>query len=585
MAKKNFPAAVEAPASRGQLQASDLLPEAHIARLKTLNGVLVKNTVENREQIHQLRSELSSLAADNDILDATACDIFRVVLSSSLSDAVARSTVEMDAAAETVEKMLKKAESVTAELNSVRMRLLDVTREKDRIERDMERVVKERDLSRIDLEEKRKELVNLEKTFQSSQRAHAQLLKQKKITDAKFSKLEEELQSARHDKDLLKRCRDEDKNLAEKLVREMEAMISQKDEDMGSLKGENKENAAKISAFEEECRFLKAIRGQLDNEVCGKEASLKKLKEEREELFASYEEIKTSYLKIEEDHKKKLTEFGRLEKEKLDSEKTFEVKQKEMTMQINELKGNITKMAAEKILVDQRSANYQIQIGKLQAEISELQFARKSLEDIHRSCNEKIARKDAYFAAVQKERNLKGEEAVALTMQIEPCIEQIQKQLNHLTTENEETKKHITSLMEEKALLEKLLECSKQEFQGVEKKLKTLKDASGQVFALLKTTTDEVMDEERTQENCASREIEVEIENDEEMKLFVKNLEAMKLAMKGKDTKIKDLNNELELLELSVAYAKNKGSIWKWLFPATTTIFAAVSLAYAARAR
>ncbi|KAI0504339.1 hypothetical protein KFK09_015291 [Dendrobium nobile] len=550
--KKNVPVAVEAPASGGEVVASDLSPEAHMTNLKDLNRFLLKDTVERREQIHQLRSELAALAADRDILNETERDVCGIVLSSSISDAAARSTAEMDAAAETAGKMLKKAESIAAELNAAEMQLVVVGREKDKVERDLERVTEERDLSRSGLDEKCKDYVDLEESFRL-------MSTEREVADAKCGKLEEEgrrmkeeLRSVMREKDLLERSREDAKHLVEKLRREMEVLKSQKVVDMDTLNANNKANASKVEALEEECRLLKETIGQLENEVG--------------DLKVSSEERKEENLK-----------------EKLELEKAFDMKEKEMALQINELKEKMTMMEGEKNKVE-------IQISSLQAEISVLQSARKSLEDAHSSCCEKIALKESYCADMQREKNLKAEEIVSLQMQLneslknlhimEITIEELQRELNRVTAENEEAKKQIDCSKVEKASLKKHLETSNQRLQDAEKKLKSLEDSSGQVFAMFKKITAEV----RTQENHINRVNEiVEVDNDEERELIVDNLEAIKVAVKRKETIIKDLNQKLELLQLSVAHEKNKRRIWKWLFSATTGIFAAASLAYAAK--
>ncbi|XP_020586837.1 putative leucine-rich repeat-containing protein DDB_G0290503 [Phalaenopsis equestris] len=519
--------------------------EAQMENLKTLNNRLLKVAADGRKKNEKLRSELASLAADHEILDVTEREVFRLVL----SEATARTT-------EMTGKMLKKAELAATELHEAERRLLAMAREKDEVKSFLERTAKERDLSRSDLDEKRKEVEEL-KTFIPSLE---QVRKEKQVADAKCGKLEEELQSAMHEKDFLERILEDNKQLVEKLVREMVLMKIEEGVDFDVLKTENEENCSKISALEEERRSLKEVRGELENELCGMKVSVKKLEEEKVEAW--------------EDHKRNMTELGRLEKEKLELQKKFDLKEEETALQMNELKRNMTKMAAEKDFVDQASAKYEIQISNLQAEISKLQSARKSLEDAHSTCSEKLAVIEDSRAAMQRKMN----QAVAQEMLL-------QKKLNHLTTENVDTKKRINSLIFEKASLEKQLEISNQGLQDIEKKLKISEDASSQVCSLLKKMTAEVMDAERTQANYNSRERGLEIENYEEIKLFVDNLDAIKLAMKDKDARIKDLNQGLELLQVSVTCGKSKWGIWKWLFPATTTIFAAVSLAYAARAR
>ncbi|PKA54934.1 hypothetical protein AXF42_Ash000770 [Apostasia shenzhenica] len=100
----------------------------------------------------------------------------------------------------------------------------------------------------------------------------------------------------------------------------------------------------------------------------------------------------------------------------------------------------------------------------------------------------------------------------------------------------------------------------------------------GQVLSLVRNIA-----AEEAQEN-QYRITEEKMEYDEMIQSLEKELEAIKFALKSRNTKIEDLNREL--LRISMVDAqKSKGGLWKWLCPATTTIVAAVSLAYAARAR
>lgn len=45
------------------------------------------------------------------------------------------------------------------------------------------------------------------------------------------------------------------------------------------------------------------------------------------------------------------------------------------------------------------------------------------------------------------------------------------------------------------------------------------------------------------------------------------------------------MNRELKVLQDEVAKAKKMGGMQKWLYPATTTVLAAISFAYAAKGR
>jgi len=62
------------------------------------------------------------------------------------------------------------------------------------------------------------------------------------------------------------------------------------------------------------------------------------------------------------------------------------------------------------------------------------------------------------------------------------------------------------------------------------------------------------------------------------------DIRKLKAALDEKKGKIDTLSKEIELLQLAVAEAqKKKGGIWTWLYAATTTMVAAISLIYATR--
>ncbi|KAI0528738.1 hypothetical protein KFK09_001280 [Dendrobium nobile] len=111
-------------ASAAAATGTSLSKEIH--DLKTLNSKLVKEVTELRKQIEHL--------ADRDITDSIERDVFSLSLSSTLREAEARSKAQIAEAA-------YKAESATAELNAMEMRLLSLLREHDELERELELII------------------------------------------------------------------------------------------------------------------------------------------------------------------------------------------------------------------------------------------------------------------------------------------------------------------------------------------------------------------------------------------------------------------------------------------------------------
>lgn len=59
----------------------------------------------------------------------------------------------------------------------------------------------------------------------------------------------------------------------------------------------------------------------------------------------------------------------------------------------------------------------------------------------------------------------------------------------------------------------------------------------------------------------------------------------LKVTIDGKHEKIVGLEKEIDILHLAIVEANKKGGFWSWIYPAATTILAAISFIYAARAR
>lgn len=59
----------------------------------------------------------------------------------------------------------------------------------------------------------------------------------------------------------------------------------------------------------------------------------------------------------------------------------------------------------------------------------------------------------------------------------------------------------------------------------------------------------------------------------------------LKVTISGKNEKIVGIEKEINILQLAIAEANKKVGFWCWIYPAATTILAAISFIYAARAR
>lgn len=173
---------------------------------------------------------------------------------------------------------------------------------------------------------------------------------------------------------------------------------------------------------------------------------------------------------------------------------------------------------------------------------------------------------------------------------MEKRIEETSKELARVRSECEtvlEEKKELESryklLRKDKDSVQKELSEAKQALNKLRAKLESVGMNSEQALTMLKNTAAVLCQSGGDcdyKDNVVTGERKLENETEQ----YASELEAIKKAFRHKETMVEDMKQQVGLLQNCVADAHKKKSFWT-VVSSATTIFAAISIAYVARAR
>lgn len=645
----------------------DLSPDK-MECLKTLNGLLVKETVERRQQVEHLRSLLADLADDHTFLAGVEHDVNRLVLSSGLA--------ERELTVRQVEANLLSlqatVDSMAEELRSGGERLEMVVREKDKLKKSLDRALLEKDSSLVDLDRKEKERRDLEaKVWELETRItaigenHGKLEMERNDLVEQGKKREEAIYSLFEEKASMEASLNEYQQSVESIGRRMEEVIKIKQEELESVKTSREAIAAKVTALEGEChnlienniRLEAEVNGSKDaiylmkkgeeglqneiaemeernakateelrSEVAKKEALVAKvlalerelqnlsgnnqrleveansskctvelMKKEEKELRSKVAEMEKRNEKVTEELKRLQTELGALEKEKEEMQIDYKEQMMVSAKELDNLRTRMGETEREKDAIEGARAVQESEIGNLQKELRHLQSTVHELQVLckdHTNTNTQLqAERDSACRDLDLQKVANGclrvqiEEFKKRNNEVEEEMQQLQQALSDFALKEEGRKVQSDALKEEKGSVEKKLIATQQSLEDMERKIKAANTNSQRALYLLKSTTKMMHGLVEVKEKAIEMDLGSEEEKDEEMQPFVKELETIKVAFKSRVGKIEDMNRELEVLQHAMAEAQKKAELRKWLYRATTTVFAAISFAYVAKSR
>ncbi|KAH7654280.1 Lung surfactant protein D coiled-coil trimerization domain-containing protein [Dioscorea alata] len=382
-------------------------------------------------------------------------------------------------------------------------------------------------------------------------------------------------------------------DMAKKRMEEMELYIKQL---------EGAKSAAEEEKKDVEVHFEWKIQGMLV-EIDGLNVRIAEVGREREALERKLAETEADACRLtqsfnsgidslkgriaELEHCVKVLEGERdsAEEEKQGMEIGFELMKQDMVANIEELKQRIVAFGNERQVFERKLA----EMDSLRGRVKELELCVKTLEKIRDAVEEekrdikemfesktqgmvadmnllndkiadigkerdvferKLAEKEDYARQLERDGEkiahglrMQIEELKTTNSVIEENLQELEGMIKNVQLDNEVKNKSVVALTQEKEL--------------IERKLKASESKSTRFLTMLRSMEDENVNSDYD-------------DMDEEVRNFAAEMKVIRDSFESRLAKEK---------------AKNDGKLWGWVYPATSTIVAAISLAYAARGR
>lgn len=586
-------------------------PSDKLERLKSLNALLLKETVEKRQQMETLvqakealeaeliRSTQEKRALETELArageESVGLEVEKVVLRDFVETQVAQmgDGVERVKSEKEVEIGFLKREvsKLMGSLENERDMVSRVCRERDDLKRDFDSLVKEAN----GLKEK---VVDTEKRERLVKEEVEKLKMQCKGLMEERIERESAVEALKREKVLAERKLVESEKLIEDLKSRTERIANEKNES----EREKSELEVRIGVLEKEVGEKNEIVLDLRREV--EELRAKILESEKfigESMKEMEREIES--LKEENEEKKRSMEKLQLQFDEVDMALKMAI------MEINDKELRIEELVRKKNEIEEVSVNQKNEIVKLHNEVGELRDALFALRTSSRDQEEKnnqlfsevSSHKDALDrVTLQRNEAQKGfgeerknvESLKLVISEKEKRIEEITKEWRILKNENEKllektkaTESRLESLVKERDTSQKSLLEVQSRMEEWKAKVESAGINSERALAMLKKTAAMVSPSQSEQGTNGKKEVLInERKLEEEDQPYVAELEAIQNAFKNKEKMVEDMKQQVEYLKRSAAEARKQKSFWT-LFTSATTVFAAATVAYVAKGR
>ncbi|CAH8326894.1 unnamed protein product [Eruca vesicaria subsp. sativa] len=552
--------------------------EEKFQNLKSLNAILLKQTVEKRQQIESLFQEKETLESELTRSGAVTTQLREELRGSGDESLVLR--LEMDLFVGIVESRLR--EMLVRERSERECEVKDLMGKLEEERGELVRVCGERDLKSEEVNRLKERVVKMEmkerflgEEVDDLKAENGRMVKEMEKRDELIemvnkerSSLEKTLEEKVREIDLVKR---EMKGLS---MEKMEVEMVNRDQKEMIVKLEKKvENLSEV--VESLTREEKGLRDQ----VIGLEKDLDevmekaKAREERIVELAKEKSIKVSEIEgllAENVSIKKQMEMAL--KQSSEKEKLADQFAREQKAEFDEM----SKLADEQkhVLVQLRNDyNDQIKTSeKLSCKVSQLKDALALVE---------VERDNAGKALVEekKSRLALKEKVVELEKMIQASgkeLEKIKAERGRLTKEKKELENRSEAVKKEKGILQKDLVELKKAMGVLKTELESAGTNAKRGLTMLKTVSSLLCGQDNKKGEQKRGEKGVDS--------YSVELEAIKKAFKNKESMVEEMKKEIETMEHSVKDAHDKKSFWT-LVSSITTLFMAASVAYAAAIR
>ncbi|KDP23571.1 hypothetical protein JCGZ_23404 [Jatropha curcas] len=593
-------------------QSSKEDPEEKLQNLKSLNGMLLKETIERRQQVESLKqakegleSELARTGMEKTDLEnelARASEervcleiekgLFSVFIKTRMNEmgVGVNGLVREQGEKESEIRLLKtQVNGLLVNLENEREKSSQACRERDLLRIDLDNWEKEANGLKRKVTEMEKNGLRTEEEIKKLNLNHAQLTKQNKET-------EEEIKEVKNSRDLAEKKLLQNVEQFEDLKREIEEIVKKKNE----VEMEKSKQKVKISELEKHIselnEIISSLRGEegvlrekvLELEKCCGEAidkgkvlqmEINALGEEKKvkertikrlmgEIDSSGEHIKA--LNSENNDKEQLIE--RLIRDKNEIEDLKVSKESEIVELHGELSG-----LKDVVFTMQESLKCQEDENKQLA--SEVGHYRDAFEKV------RLERDNAHEDLDEEKRN--GINLRSKVLEMEKRIEETLKEFAKMKTEHEnlfgekkELECQVDLLKKEKDLVQKKLLEAKQEIGELKTKMESSGIRSERALALLKNTAALVRQYNNGKGEVSFTEKKIE----DEIEPYATQLEVIKNSFRNKETAVEEMKQQVKFLQISVADANKKKGLWA-LVSSAATVLVAASVAYVATIR
>ncbi|CAN8260387.1 unnamed protein product [Cochlearia groenlandica] len=586
----------------------DSSAEEKVQNLKSLNALLLKQTMEKRQQIESLVQAKDEMETELARFGSEKTGLRDEL--GKVSDGNIELKIELDLVMSFVgnwsremglglERLMLEKDDRESEIMALKREVSDVLSKVDIEKELLKKVCDERDTIKKGFE------LQLEET---------KLLKESlMLLEDKESKLEIVIERLESENDELvkeKWMRKEVTDTVNKEKIELEKVIEEKKKEIGGLKREIKV----LSSAKNEMEIVKIEqRGEIEElekklemtnqcvESLRKEERVlrdlvivlkKSLDESMEKEIAVLMQIDA----LGKEKTNKESELERVMKEKNSVEKEMEM----VTVQSSDKDKLFDQLSQEKIELEGRVFNQEAKLVELNQKVDELTHIvavlQKDCNDRTKT-NEKLSCKVGELSCALAHAEIKKEEAdktldeekshgkdlKADVLKSEKLIKATLGELEKIKIEHDSllsAKKDLEcqseSWQSEKAVLEKELVELRKAKDALKTKLESAGMDAKRSMVMLKSAASMVSQDNREDKECCI--------NGTESSSYVVELESIEKAFKNKEYIIEEMKKEAETMKQSTEEAHKKKSFWT-VVSSVTTIFAAASFAYAARTR
>lgn len=589
-----------------------------LARLKSLNAMLLKETVEKRQEVSALLESKKSLESE----------LTRSVSEIEALKAELTHIQELEVLRRENEELRREKEGVEERLEDVEREMGEVVRERD----EMEKAKFEGDLEIGSMKKLENELRSEVKRGRDNlnqaicendalkQDLNAQIAERNKLREklatmeayadelgeleSKYRVVLKELEESKNEIRMVKSELGTAGRNFEDLKREIEGLNEEKE----LMLREKMELSRERS--EQDMRM-----NELEKEVCQLNAIVLSLREDEEKWRVKFFEFE----KINAEMVEKIEDMGRelnasMEKNKA-KEKEIEGLMQEKLSALNSLAElekelDIVKLVKDQILKEKSGLEtvklkQENDIMELRHEVNELEGNIALLKESNRGELEKNRQLfsviDRYKNALDRlnmerddvKRALEEETANGVKLQVKvseiskkmedtaKVIEELRATGDTLVGEKKELEKKHSKLVEEKGFAERKFADAQKKVDELEASLTSKTDMFEVALGMLRKTAHQLSIEN---EKKGGEEVMKMIEK-REIEPYLSELEAIKSSFRKREEKVGEMEKQMESLKWCVEEARKKKSFWALISSATTILAAVVSFAYASSSR